>query len=412
MTCKTLILSLVAVGCMTTLADAAPLAERYMLEGKLSEGEKACQEHLAKNPQDDEARFGLGTIQFLLSFEHLGTSLYQYGLRTERAFPRAAREFRELLPQNPNPKVLTYEEARKVVQTLLNDVKKAEATLAKVKDPDVKLPLHMALIKIDLFGIDQPVNAAFVLGRMNGNPPPDEVKDFVIGFDRGDVAWLRGYCHFLSALGEVILAVDTQEMFERSGHLFFEKIATPHKFLLEGERNFERIQRWDRPLISDVIAFIWSMRFPMKEPARMEASLAHLEAMATQSREMWAHYKAETDDDNEWIPNPRQTGVLQVKVNEEMISTWLKTVEETELVLQGKKLVPFWRGTNPKRGVNIRRVFTEPRTIDPVFWTQGTAATPYLEEGVITEFADARTLGRINNTFGGMNFFGFAFWFN
>ena len=62
--------------------------------------------------------------------------------------------------------------------------------------------------------------------------------------------------------------------------------------------------------------------------------------------------------------------------------------------------------------MNLKRVFTEPRLIDPILWVQGTAATPYLEEGEITNFANRETLRQINNTFGGINFFGFAFWFN
>ena len=69
------------------------------------------------------------------------------------------------------------------------------------------------------------------------------------------------------------------------------------------------------------------------------------------------------------------------------------------------------RGTE-KRGVNLRRVFTEPRTFDPILWFQGTAATPYLEKGKVTRLADRRLLERINKTFGGRNFVGFAFWFN
>ena len=393
-------------------AWAAPSAEQYMLEGRLRDGEKELTKHLAENPQDDEARFGLGAIQFLLTFEHLGTSLYEHGLRTERAFPRAARQFRDMLPQNPDPKEISYEEVRRIVQTLLDDLKKAEATLAKIEDDNVKLPLHVGLIKIDLFGLGKPVNAAFVLGQIEADVPEDPVRSFVIGFDRGDVNWLRGYCHFLSACGEVLLAVDGQEMFDCTAHLFFEKVATPHKFLVEEDRNFERAMLWDRALFSDIIAFIHLMRFPMKEPARMEAAHAHLQATAANSREMWNHYKAEMDDDREWIPNPRQTGVMQVKVTEEMIATWLTTVEESEQVLAGKKLIPFWRGNNGRRGVNLRRVFTEPRDIDPILWVQGTAATPYLEEGEITEFADADTLRQINDTFGGVNFFGFAFWFN
>ena len=50
---------------------------------------------------------------------------------------------------------------------------------------------------------------------------------------------------------------------------------------------------------------------------------------------------------------------------------------------------------------------------DPILWFQGTAATPYLEKGDLTKFADRRMLERINSAFGGgFRFTGFAFWFN
>ena len=59
----------------------------------------------------------------------------------------------------------------------------------------------------------------------------------------------------------------------------------------------------------------------------------------------------------------------------------------------------------------LRRVFTEPRTLDPFLWLQGTAATPYLEKGPITHFATREFFTRVNETFG-TNFVGFMFWFN
>ena len=63
--------------------------------------------------------------------------------------------------------------------------------------------------------------------------------------------------------------------------------------------------------------------------------------------------------------------------------------------------------------MNLRRVFTEPRTFDPIEWFQGTAAVPYLEKGPLTKLADRRMLERINKAFGGgLNFVGFVFWFN
>jgi hypothetical protein len=393
---------------------AEPLAEKYLIDGKLAEGERALNEHLKANPRDDEARFGLGVVQFLQAFENLGGSLYKYGLSTERTFARQWPEVRQLFPQNPAPEQFRYADARRILQTFVDDVIDADATLAEVKDADVKLPLHLGQFKLTLFDPGRPLNAAMVLGRMEAAVPRNEVERFVITFDRGDVSWLRGYCHVVAALGEVMLAIDGQELFECTAHLFFEKVDSPHEYLQRNRLALDEITSFDRPLISDVIAYIHLMlRLPVKEPARMRTALDHLEVTAKMAKEMWRFYLAETDDDNEWIPNPNQQGVLRVAVDQAMVDAWLASVDEFDLILQGKCLVPFWRGDPTARGVNVRRVFTEPpKEIDIVLWVQGTAATPYLEDGRITKLADQATLGRINDTFGGWRFFGFAFWFN
>src|SRR5437660_781475 len=397
-------------------AADAPLAEKYLLDGKLAEGAKALEGRLKEAPTDDQARFGLGVLQFLQTFEHLGGGLFKYGLRTEKSFLRPPPQVKEFLPQNPNPEKLTFAAARQLVQTFVDDLVKAEATLAEVKDSAIKLPLHVGLIKIDPFGQGKPISAAFVFGRVEGIPAAasKQAETLVIGFDRGDVHWLRGYCHFLAALGELLLAVDGQRAFDCGAHLLLEKVETPHTFLLENRRAFDENPFENVATISDVISFFHQLtRLPIKEPARTKAALAHLEAGVGQAKELWKFILAETDDDNEWIPNPRQTAVIGVKVTQEMVDAWLETLDEAEQILKGKKLIPFWRGKVGERGVNLRRVFTEPQTFDPIEWVQGTAAVPYLEKGPLTKLADPRMGTRLNKAFGGpFNFIGFGFWFN
>ena len=56
-------------------------------------------------------------------------------------------------------------------QTAITDLVKAEATLAEVKDPAVKLPLHVGLIKIDPFGQGKPISAAFLFERTAQGAP-------------------------------------------------------------------------------------------------------------------------------------------------------------------------------------------------------------------------------------------------
>src|SRR5881394_1560986 len=112
--CLALALSLAAS--RSGMADG-PLAEKYLLDGKLAEGKQALEGRLKEAPADDQARFGLGVVQFLQTFEHLGGNLHKYGLRTEKAFLRPPQQVKEFLPQNPSPEKLTYAAARQMVQT-------------------------------------------------------------------------------------------------------------------------------------------------------------------------------------------------------------------------------------------------------------------------------------------------------
>src|SRR5262249_50304168 len=122
---------------------------------------------------------------------------------------------------------------------------------------------------------------------------------------------------------------------------------------------------------------------------------------------MWKSAMAETDDDLEWIPNPRQKGMLpNLQVTQEMIDGWMGFLDEAQAILEGKKLIPFWRDST--LGVNLRKVFLEPRTLDMVLWIQGTAAAPYLEKG---EQSQGATWDRFQRVFRG-EFLLFALWWN
>jgi len=402
-------------------AADAPLAEKYLVNGQLADGAKALQARLAADPKDDQARFGLGVVQFLQTFEHVGGSLYKYGLRTEKSFLQPPPEVKEFLPQNPKPETMTYPALRQIAQIFVNDLAKVEQTLSAVKDPAVKLPLHVGQIKIDPWGQGKPISAAFLFERVGDadNGPVEKghlaehVASLVVGFDRADVEWLRGYCHFLAAAGELWLSIDGQHAFDCTAHLFFEKVETPHKFLLEDRTALDDDVLEKVPAIIDAVSFIHqSTRVTIKEPERTAAALAHLEAGIVRAKAMWEFALAEADDDNEWIPNPKQTGVMGVPVTQKMIDTWLETLNEAEQVLKGKALVPLWRGKE-ERGVNVRRAFLESRTIDPIEWIQGTAATPYLEKGPLTKFATSDLGTRLNEAFGGpFRIAAFGFWFN
>jgi hypothetical protein len=232
----------------------------------------------------------------------------------------------------------------------------------------------------------------------------ETAQKLVIAFDKGDVHWLRGYCHLLAAFCDTILAYDMKELFESTGHVFFPEIESPHAHL-----RWQTDERRDWTFeIADAVAAIHLCRFEVREPHRLKSAHTHLIAVVDQSRLSWKAIQAEADDEFEWVPNARQTGVIPgVRVTQEMIDGWHEFLDEFAAILNGEKLLPHWRVMDG-RGVNLKRVFAEPRTFDLVLWAQGSAATPYLEKGELTQ---PETWMRLNRVFRG-EFIGFAIWFN
>ena len=205
-------------------------------------------------------------------------------------------------------------------------------------------------------------------------------------------------------IDEAILAYDEEALFQAVAHHLFDNPDVPRL----PERIFrESSERWEDD-IADLIASIHLARFPLKEASRMKAAHKHQMAVIDHSRESWRAIEGETDDDREWIPNAKQVGVIpNVQVTQEMIDGWRSFLDEAEALLAGKKLVPHWRFSK-EFGVNLHRVFQEPREFDLVLWMHGSATVPYAEKGPVT---DTDTWQRLERLFGGQ-FIGFAFWFN
>lgn len=390
---------------------SAPLIESYLIQGKLADGEKALLEALEKMPEDDQARFSLGMVRFLRGIERFAQTQYRHGLLQHRL--QFVPFVRSIVPENAEPERLTYADTRQMLSTLNGDLQQAEATLAQVQSADVRLPLHFGRIRLDLNN-DGKAEDSETLWRMfavlnrSRQLTEETAQQFQITFDAGDVHWLRGYCHLLMTLTDVSLAYDSHDLFERTAHLFYPSVETPYAFLAEQSAADRRVGGLEYNNIVDVIAMIHLMNFPVHDAEHMQSALAHMQAMIEQSRASWNLILAETDDDHEWLPNPEQTGVIpNVRVRPEMIDGWRAFLDEGEAILDGKKLLPFWRGEK-KLGVNLRRVFTEPQRFDLVIWIQGTGANPYLEEGTMT---DPVVWQRLMRVFRG-EFLGFAIWFN
>lgn len=458
---KRIVLAVAFVAVFATQTFASTRFEKLFYEGKLAESQTKLETILTADPKDEEAHFALGFVRFLRAHEKITGSLYEHGFRTDRLLmpwalllpsPFLEKDDpnnKERFKPHPNPKILTHPKLFAIIQTYLDDMEASRLHLRKVQGGNVQLTLVLARIKLDLFGTGNPSEVRTFFGRSTvhegknellppppikpkgqGAPVPVEKQDLAkpadplmpekikVCFDRADAAWLCGYCHFISAIVEAMQSLDGREHFERHAHLFFSKVETPYKFLLEEpsisfldeQKNVEQMPRFTTDWYSNLIT---ASRLPVKEPERLKKSLAHLEGMVKQSRQMWKWILEETDDDHEWIPSPKQKGALGVKVTQEMVDRWLEVVDEVDDVLKGKKLIPFWRGKDRAVGFQFRRVLTEPaKDFNVIGWIQGTSAAPYLEKGPMTRFTDPNFRGQIDRAFGGSAFFGYAAWFN
>ena len=365
---------------------------------------------LKVKPDDNEARFGEGLLLFAKAIQNYGFAQFTYGLQPPKGanFPL----LRLPVPVNPLPREISYEAQRTTLQALLDDLAKVDAMLAAMGPADTKIVLDLNKVAFDFTGGGKAEQVTSMIEVMTGvNPRGTNGKGgekFEVAFDRADALWLRGYVHILSSTIEFFLAYDWHETFEAAGGLFYPKMAVqtiPKGLSLTslGSRSFFG----DEPAFADMLALLHTMHWPVAEPARMKAVLAHLKTSIALSRETWKAVEAESDDDREWLPSPKQkSGVLTgMPITAEFVATWKIALDDFEAALDGKKLVPHWRLT---KGINMKKVFEEPRLFDAVLWATGHAAAPYTEDGPMIS---QDNWNRWQRGFGG-NFLPYAFYIN
>jgi hypothetical protein len=321
-----------------------PLAEKFLHEGRFADGETASLLALDTNPADDEARFGLGVIQFVRAVENLGKALYEYGAVSEKA----TQPFLRLpVPKNERPSAISYKALGRMLDVFAADLGRAEATLAGIKDDKVKLRLRLAKITFDFAGTGKDRTTLIqLITRLNGgrfdfqkgNP------DFRVHFDRGDVAWLRAYCHVLSAAVEAYRAVDEEAGFEERVKPVFPNVEAP-----------------TRKADPD-----WINGLKVVDAPRLRRARLHLVAVCELNRETWKHILAETDDDSEWLPHPKQTDQLGLPITKERIDGWLAMMDQLEGFLKGERLLPssliLFVHADHKGGVglNVKKLLDDP----------------------------------------------------
>lgn len=389
---------------LTWAGEGADLTRTHLSAGTIAAGETALAARLAAQ-DDPETAFGLGVIRTIAAVERFGQALYRHGFEVRNG---GMPLFRLPVPTNPTPERLDYAGMRAIFARLVTDLDGADAALARVGTARVELALQPATIRIDLSGTGQAASRetlATLLVRIEpamGRIAPEAAARFTIRFDASDATWLRGYTRLVASIAEFWLAHDFSMLFDTSFHQLFPRAGLPGAAMLSSGGGLFGDSGW----IADVIAGLHVARFAVVEPQRMAAIHRRLKEAIALSREMWRQIQAEPDGNEQWIPRPGQGSALGVEVTAPQIAAWLALLEELDAVLDGRKLIPHWRV--PDRGINLRRVFLEPRPFDLVLWATGHAALPYLERGPLT---DAAPFARADRAFGG-NLGLFALWFN
>ena len=208
----------------------------------------------------------------------------------------------------------------------------------------------------------------------------------------------EGLCAALG-LTDFILAHDFSQPFDVIAPTVFQKPANVKFQMLDENEGW-----WDD--LSNTIAMLHVAKMKVAEPQWLKQARVHFLNMISNSKTMWKSILAEKDDRKEWLAGPKQKSVTGIEMSDEMIKKWHVFLEEYEMILNGKRLIPHWRFGSG--GVNVKRVFEEAKETDIVLWITGHAAQPFMEEGKVTDPARWREISR---AFGG-NFLPFALFIN
>lgn len=401
------ILGLIALLCLSAPAvagEAGDITRQSLYGGTLEAG----LEKLAPlAPTDPEARFGTGVIRFVLAIEHLEQALYRHGFASPDAGPLAGAPIASPIPVNPSPEPLDYEKVRGFMGAFVADLDVARADLLAAADAgDFKLPLQPLQIRLDFDHDGNRTDAESIAGILvrGFGMPPETPTDAVIGFDRADAVWLAGYTQVMASWVDFMLAHDFRQLVDTTFHRIFPRAGLPMADYMTSTGTLMLDPQSDNA-IADALALIHNLNWPVTDPQRLAHVRERLKEVVALSRRDWELILAETDDDHELVPSPRQTPMIPATVNDDTVAAWHETLDTADAILDGKLLVPHWRF---QKGIDLKAYFETARRTDFVMLITGYDALPFLADGPI---ASPESFSAANSIFGDQ-LWGYAFWFN
>lgn len=364
------------------LSTTLPAASETISAEIAASGLTATEARLTALPSPTDAdRFALGGVRFLRTVEGALQLRWQTGLSEQMTM---IPFLRLPIPENPSPVAFDPASIKTLFTNVSTGMDAARAPLADIKDgADFGVEIAFKDIWFDINSNntrDTGEDMLTVLGPMimgwqwdqrdPATPAP------VIRFDAADAAWLSAYTHLLGGLSDMILAYDPTapitRITEARAAMTKLGVITPDPFFgMGGGASMDAV---------DYFAMVLATLNQTPDKARMLSAQTHLLAMVDDNRRFWADVAKETDNDKEWIPKDGQKSAMGIDLPPGTGPMWLGVLSDVEALLKGDKLIPFWRIDGPA-GVNIARMFTDPRPIDVASWIQGEGAVPYLESG-------------------------------
>ena len=209
----------------------------------------------------------------------------------------------------------------------------------------------------------------------------------------------------LAAQADFLLAHDFEATVNATFHRLFPKAGLPMQEF--GNGGMLMLDPESDNAIADIIAALHTVSWPVVEPERLKRVLTRFQAVTALSRRNWEAILAETDDNAELIPSPRQAALAspEAQTTDEIVAAWMATLDTVDQILAGELLVPHWRFA---KGFDLKAYFETATHTDLVMLMTGFDALPFLKDGPV---ATADSFAEGNRVFGG-NFLSYVFWFN